>query len=200
MKKRLRLEEIERKAKTKAKKKQTKNQHKDLEISSNDGSDQPITHQLDVDDTDTPDGGPFSLLNLPQSLEDIQKYMTNAWEGLSPPVIEKDILGYCYAAIFENKQQTQLYVGKLTQWFLLGENGTVVQSIENEELKPKSGSGTNLEQSSIRNRSYGMHKLEDIIAGPLELIPRKSGYKMKLYPGLLRLYTVQAKLDRQQFL
>ena len=115
VKKRLRLEEIERKAKTKAKKKQTKNQPKDLEISSNDGSDQPITHQLDVDDTDTPDGGPFSLLNLPQSLEDIQKYMTNAWEGLSPPVIEKDILGYCYAAIFENKQQTQLYVGKLTQ-------------------------------------------------------------------------------------
>ena len=119
MKKRLRLEEIERKAKTKAKqkkqKKQTKNQHKDLEISSNDGSGQPMTHQLDVDHTDTPDGGPFSLLNLPQSLEDIQKYLTNAWEGLSPPVIEKDIPGYCYAAIFENKQQTQLYVGKLTQ-------------------------------------------------------------------------------------
>ena len=184
----------------KKQKKQTKNQHKDLEISSNDGSGQPMTHQLDVDHTDTPDGGPFSLLNLPQSLEDIQKYLTNAWEGLSPPVIEKDIPGYCYAAIFENKQQTQLYVGKLTQWFLLGENVTVVQSIENEELKQKSGSGTNLEQTSVRNRSYGMHKLEDIIAEPLELIPRKSGYKMKLYPCFLRLYTVEAKLDRQRFL
>ena len=61
-----------------------------MEISSDDDSDQPIACQLGVDDTDTPDGGPFSLLNLPQSLEDIQKYLTNVWEGSSPPVIEKD--------------------------------------------------------------------------------------------------------------
>ena len=64
---------------------------------------QPIAYQLDVDDTDTPNGEPFSLLNLPQSLEDIQKNLANVWEELSLPVIEKDIIGSWYAAIFENK-------------------------------------------------------------------------------------------------
>ena len=114
VKKRLRLEETERNTKTKAKKQKPKSQHEGLEISSDDDSDQPIAYPLDVDDTDIPDGEPFSLSNLPESLEDIQKYLTNVWERLSPPVIEKDITGFCYAMIFENKQETQLYVGKLT--------------------------------------------------------------------------------------
>ena len=114
VKKRLRLEETERNTKTKAKKQKPKSQHEGLEISSDDDSDQPIAYPLDVDDTDIPDGEPFSLSNLPESLEVIQKYLTNVWERLSPPVIEKDITGSCYAMIFENKQETQLYVGKLT--------------------------------------------------------------------------------------
>ena len=114
VKKRLRLEETERNTKTKAKKQKPKSQHEGLEISSDDDSDQPIAYPLDVDDTDIPDGEPFSLSNLPESLEDIQKYLTYVWERLSPPVIEKDITGSCYAMIFENKQENQLYVGKLT--------------------------------------------------------------------------------------
>ena len=74
-----------------------------METSSDVDPDEPVACQLDVDDTDTLGGGPFSILNLPQSLEDIQKNFTNVWEGLSPPVIEKDITRSCYAAIFENK-------------------------------------------------------------------------------------------------
>ena len=148
------LNKLKEKLKLKQNKKQkAKNQHEDLEISSDDDSDQPIACQLDVDDTDTPDGGPFSLLNLPQSLEDIQKYLTNVWEGSSPPVIEKDINGSCYAPILRTRGQTQLYVGKLTEQFLLDENGTV-KRIELEELKPKSWGGTDLEQQFIGNRSY----------------------------------------------
>ena len=140
----------------------------------------------------TPDSGPFSLLNLPQSLEDIQKYLTNVWEG---HIIITDCW---YAANFENKQQTQLYVGKLTQQFLLDENDTV-KSIELEELILKFGGGTDLEQPFIGNQSYGIYKLGGVIAGPLVLIPRKNGNEMKLYiyPSLLRLYTT---LDRQQFI
>ena len=163
------------------KNKKAKNQHEDLEISSDDDSDQAITYQLDVDDTDTPDGGPFSLLNLPQSFEDIQKYLTNVWEGLSPPIIEKDITGSLYAAIFENKRRTQLYIGKLTGQFL-GANALLyppfllmkMYSREHRiELKLKSGGGTDLEKPSIANQSYGIYKLKNIIAGPLDLIPRK---------------------------
>ena len=102
------------------KKQKAKNQHEDLEISSDDDSDQPIACQLDVDDTDTPDGGPFSLLNLPQSLEDIQKYLTNVWEGSSPPVIEKDITGSCYAPIFENKGANSIVCWKVNRTISLG--------------------------------------------------------------------------------
>ena len=140
----------------------------------------------------TPDSGPFSLLNLPQSLEDIQKYLANVWEG------HIVITGCWYAANFENKQQAQLYVGKLTQQFLLDENGTV-KSIELEELILNFGGGTDLEQPSISNQSYGIYKLGGVIAGPLVLIPRKNGNEMKLYiyPSLLRLYIT---LDRQQFI
>ena len=202
VKKGLRLEEIERKAKTKAKKKkkkkEAKNQHEHLEISLDDDSDQPIACQLDVDDTDTPDGGPFSLLNLWQSLEDIQKYLTNVWEWLSPPVIKKDKTGSWYAVIFEDKQRTQLNVGKLTQQFLLDENGTV-ESTELEELKPKSGGGTDLEQPSIGSWACGIYKLEDVIAGPLELIPRKMAIRWNCILAFWD-YAMLAKLNRQQFL
>ena len=76
----------------------------------------------------------------------------------------------------------------------MDKNGTV-ERLQLEELKPKSGSGTDLEQSSIRNRSYGIYKLDDIIAGSLEKKKKKNGYKMKLYPCLLRLYAMLAKLD-----
>ena len=92
-----------------------------------------------------PKGG--RLLNLPQSLEDIQKYLTNAWEG-------HIVITDCWnAANFENKQQTQLYVGKLTQQFLLDENDTV-KSIELEELILKFRGGTDLEQPSIGNQYW----------------------------------------------
>ena len=74
-----------------------------MEVSSDGDSDEPIAYQLDVDERDTPHGGPFSLLNLPQSLENIQKNLTIVWEELGPPVIEKDITRSWYAAIFENK-------------------------------------------------------------------------------------------------
>ena len=56
----------------------------------------------------------------------------------------------------------------------MDESGSL-ESTELEELKPTSGDGTDLEQPSIGNQSYRICKLEDVIAGPLELIPRKTG-------------------------
>ena len=53
----------------------------------------------------------------------------------------------------KTRGRIQLYVGKLTERFLLDENGTV-KSIELEELKPKSWGGSDLEQQFIGNQSY----------------------------------------------
>ena len=53
----------------------------------------------------------------------------------------------------KTRGRIQLYVGKLTERFLLDENGTV-KSIELEELKPKPWGRSDLEQQFIGNQSY----------------------------------------------
>ena len=199
VKKRLRLEEIERKVKKKAKTQRAKIINEDMEISTDDDSDQTMADLPDDVDSGTPSEETFSLVNLPKRFEDIQCYLNHIWKGLSPPVLEEDIMGSWYGAIFQNKQRNQLYIGKLTRRFLSDENGTV-ESVELEELKPKSGGGTDLEQPPIDSWSFGLYKLEDIIAGPLKLIPTKNGYQMQLYPSLLKLHTMLEKLDRHQFI
>ena len=208
VKKRLRLEEVERYAKKNAKKQKEKSgkedmqearAEKDVEIFSDDeddDSDQPIAYPINASDVSDE---VFSLENLPRSLQDIQCYLNSIWKALSPPVREEEIKGSWYAAIFANKRKSQLYIGKLTQRFLFGKDG-MVEKVELEELKPKSGGGTDLEQPPIGSRSFGVYNLEDVIAGPLELVPIKNGYKMELYPSLIKLYTMVSKLDRKEFI
>ena len=75
-----------------------------------------------------------------------------------------------------------------------------MESIELEELNPKCGVSTFLEQPSFDNRSFGMYKLENVIAGPLKLDPAKNGYEMELYPNLFKLFTMVSKLDRHVFI
>jgi hypothetical protein len=82
----------------------------------------------------------------------------------------------------------------------LVEEGGPVESIELDKIKPKSGTGIDTEESTRENPSYGVYKLHDIIAGPLELVPIKHGYYMKLYPNLVKLYNMISKMDRQQFI
>ena len=196
VKKGLRPEEIERKVKKKVKTQRAKLINEDMEISTDDDSHQSMADLPDDVDSGTPSEETFSLVNLPKRFEDIQCYLNHIWKGLSPPVLEEDIMGSCYGAIFQNKRMNQLYIGKLARRFLSDEN----ESVELEELRPKSGGGTDLEQPPIDSRSFGLYKLEDIIAGPLKLIPTKNGYQMQLYPTLLKLHTMLEKLDRHQFI
>ena len=96
VKKRLRLEEIERKVKKKAKTQRAKIINEDMEIPTDDDSDQSMADLPDDVDSGTPS-------------EDIQCYLNHIWKGLSPPVLEEDIMGSWHGAIFQNKQRNQLY-------------------------------------------------------------------------------------------
>ena len=120
------------------------------------------------------------------------------WEWLSPPVIKIDKTGSRYAVILENKRQTQLYVGKSSislgwKWYSRGHR--------TGEIKTKvwrwNWSGAAM---------YWQLILWDIQVGRCNYWAIGSDLDKKwiqgetLYPCLLRLYTMLAKLNRKQFL
>ena len=94
-----------------------------------------------------------------------------------------------------------LYVAKILSRFLIDANGPVDSTLM-RCLKPIAGSETRLQATPEHLPPTDAHfKLEDIIAGPLEVIPvgRSSMlYEVPEYNELKNLFEVVNKIDRKQ--
>ena len=114
---------------------------------------------------------------------------------------EEEILGNWYAVVYAGKKSMSLYVAKILRRFLIGANGPV-DSILMRYLKPIAGSETRLQATPERLPPTDAHfKLEDIIAGPLEVITVGGSsvlYEVPKYNELKNLFEVVNKIDRKQ--
>lgn len=120
------------------------------------------------------------------------------WKKLSPPVSEESVVQQWYGIIYNGKKKGHLYVGKATRRFLHDVDGPV-SGIEFDCLKPHIGTGTVL--SSIPDhleRDISIFSIHDIIDGPLEVIPLKSGkWNVPAYSKLKEKFERVVKLNRE---
>lgn len=77
------------------------------------------------------------------------------------------------------------YVGRLRKRFLSDQVG-VAENLMLEKLKPKSGSGPDLQQAPP-NGSCKNDKKRRRITRLLELVPTRNGYKIKLYVNIVKI-------------
>ena len=97
-----------------------------------------------------------------------EKPMQVTWSCLSPPYAEKDIMGKGYGEVWQGKRTETLYVSQVIRRFLVDEDGAV-ESILMHCLKPKTGSGITLEDTSKHLLPDELQfELSNIIAGPFE--------------------------------
>ena len=99
----------------------------------------------EADETDDDDG---DSCNSSDGCDDGEVAATNllkeTWSFLKPPTAEEDILGKWFGVVYRTKRSSVLLVGKVLR--LVDEDGPV-ESIEFRCLKPKSGSGTDLQDT-----------------------------------------------------
>ena len=97
--------------------------------------------------------------------------LKKVWGSLDSSTPEEEILGKWYAVVYAGKRPTSLCVAKILRRFLIDANGPV-DSIVMRYLKPIAGSETRLQAIPEHLPPTDANfKLEDIIAGPLEVIP-----------------------------
>ena len=96
--------------------------------------------------------------------------LKKTWRNLSPPLTENSVLRKWYSVIYMTKKSNRLFIGKVLQHFL-NEKDRPVESIEFRCLKPKVGTGTVFEDTSYHLPGIGMFKIEDIIYGPVQVLP-----------------------------
>ena len=68
-----------------------------------------------------------------------------------------------------------------------------VDSIVIEELLPKHGAGDG-DLRAPPQLELGTYALADVIAGPLNLVPKKTGYSYPGYPKLVRYFNVVSNM------
>ena len=125
--------------------------------------------------------------------------MKKAWTSLAPPVQEQAIVGKWYAVIYQSKRNSNLFIGKVLRRFLTDENGGNVDSVEVRCLKPKVGLGTTLEDTPAHLPDISIFKLEDVIAGPLQVTPLKRlKFEVPAYQSLVAHFKAVEKLDRTE--
>ena len=127
--------------------------------------------------------------------------LKKVWGSLESSTPEEEILGNWYAVVYSGKKSMSLYVGKILRRFLIDANGSV-DSILMRYLKPIAGSETRLQVTPEHLPPTDVHfKLEDIIAGPLEVISVCGSsvlYEVPKYNELKNLFEVVNKIDRKQ--
>ena len=127
--------------------------------------------------------------------------LKKVWGSLDSSTPEEEILGNWYAVVYAGKKSMSLYVAKILRRFLIDANGSV-DSILMRYLKPIAGSETRLQATPEHLPPTDAHfKLEDIIAGPLEMIPVGGSsvlYEVPKYNELKNLFEVVNKTDRKQ--
>ena len=119
--------------------------------------------------------------------------------SLSPPIAEKDIIGKWYGVVWQGKRTETLYVAKVIKRFLVDENEPV-ETLLMQSLKPKLGYGITLEDTPKHLPADEFQfRLSDIIAGPLEVIPKGSKYfDVPSYGELKDHFRIVTKLNRDK--
>ena len=95
--------------------------------------------------------------------------LKKVWGSLDCSTPEEEILVKWYSVVYAGKKSMSSYVAKILRRFL---TDGPVDSIFMRYLKPIAGSETRLQDTPEHLPPHDAHfKLEDIIAGPLEVIP-----------------------------
>ena len=126
--------------------------------------------------------------------------MKKAWEFLSLPTKEDDLIGKWFAVCYKGKRSEALYISKVLARFLFDKDGQV-HKMRMRSLKAKIGSGTILEGTPAHlppdDEDYD---LEDIIAGPLAVNPLKGSLKFDVpkYNQVKRVFSMVKNKDRKK--
>ena len=114
-----------------------------------------------------------SEIEVESESDPIETSLIEAWESISPPIPESEILGKWVGVIYETKKKNHLYIGKVLNRFLRDENGPV-ESLRLDCLKLHVGTDTILEEvpKHLEHDIYNF-PASDIITGPLSAIPQK---------------------------
>ena len=141
----------------------------------------------------------------PEVIEDYEvseeELLEEVWTGLSPPTPETDIQGRWLAAIYTDSKNSKsiqiLCVGRVVKRFLDEKDGKVTH-VELDCLKPRVGN-TNILQECPRDQpDVFCFNIQDIIGGPLRLIPipRSKKWRVPEYEKVLTFFDSVKQLDR----
>ena len=138
--------------------------------------------------------------------------MKKTWLSVSPPVQEEDVKGKFFGVIFENysvsvgqsrRQRSAapkklLYIGRLLKRFLSDEAGEVIE-LEIDCLKLNTGSSCVLEQTPEHLPDRFLCKIEDVIAGPLEVEPvqKSRSFLVPDYLNVILLFNIVKDINRK---
>ena len=113
-----------------------------------------------------------------------------AWKAISSPNKEDEVMG---------GKVPMLNVAKLLRCFLGDENGPVA-SVKMECLMAKVGSGDVLQATSFHlPRDIAIFPLQDVISGPLLVIPKtrnSRSYQVQGYANLKSLFKIYQTIDK----
>ena len=131
-----------------------------------------------------------------QASEESRKILQNTWDSLNPPNNEEDLVGKWYGVAFKTKRCHMLFIGKILKRFLKDEEGPV-ETLEIRCLKNKIGSGTILEDTPAHCPDISLFGLENVIYGPLDVIPvRGNKFNVPDYPLVLKHFDSVKNIDR----
>ena len=124
--------------------------------------------------------------------------LAKLWKSMDPPTSENDLTQKWFGCIFVAKKKSHLYVGKVMRRFLEEEGGPT-KDLEINCLKPHVGSDTVLESvPSHLTPDVTVFPIHDIIYGPLEVVPMKSGrWNVPEYGELKTKFEICCSIDRE---
>ena len=126
----------------------------------------------------------------------LMQQLKDTWKRISPPNEESEIKYKWYAVEYHGKRlrkRGQLLIGKLLSRSL-EEDGTV--KLEMRCLKPKVGSGTELDDTPQHLPDVGYFALKDVIRGPIDVIPKRSNkFEVPEYEDIATFYNKILTID-----
>lgn len=129
--------------------------------------------------------------------------LQHVWKSLESSTPEDQIVGKWYGVVYPGKKSMVLYVAKVLRRFLVDVDGPV-DTILMRCLKSKSGFGTRLQATPEHLPPDDTHfKLEDFIAGPLDVIPvgrSSTDFEVPKYNNLKNHFDAVKNMDRKQLL
>ena len=134
----------------------------EMDISESDAYDLEEDSEVEGSEVDQDDDG--------NAYADAYKHLLETWSYLAPPAKESDIIGKQFAGIYQAKRTKLLCIGWLMKQFLDNENGNVY-AIEMGCLKSKVSLRTIMEDTPDHLPDVGVFNIEDVIDGPLEVLP-----------------------------